>query len=262
MDTKGQAVNPGFEHIEHHPYPGEQEASGQEYLPADSMVHAILRRTLDISVSSAVLIVSLPIMALIAIIIKLDSPGPAIFHQIRMTRDRRSRAPRSVVWVGEDRRKKFCAGRPFSFVKFRTMYVDARERFPELYAYQYTDDEIQTIRFKVSDDPRVTRVGRWLRKTSLDELPNFWNVLTGDMTLCGPRPEIPEMSPYYSKRQLKKFLVQAGVTGPAQVGGRGELTFQETVELDVGYVESRTLWGDLKILWQTVVAVLQRKGAE
>ena len=221
-----------------------------------------VRRALDIVVSIVALIISAPIMLIIAIIIKLDSPGPALFRQIRMTKDRRNRAELSVAIEGPERRKVFYAGRPFPFLKFRTMYVDAKERFPELYAYQYSDEEIQTMKFKVSEDPRVTRVGRWLRKSSLDELPNFWNVLTGDMTLCGPRPEIPDMSPYHTKEQLKKFSVQAGLTGPAQVGGRGDLTFQETVDMDVEYVETRTLRGDLKILWQTIVAVIKQRGAE
>jgi lipopolysaccharide/colanic/teichoic acid biosynthesis glycosyltransferase len=228
----------------------------------DPALHVFFRRALDIAVSIPALIVGLPIMVVIAIVIRLDSPGPALFRQIRMTRDRRQTNSLSVAIEGPERRKVYYAGRPFTFLKFRTMFVDARERFPELYAYDYTDEEIKTIKFKVSNDPRVTRVGRWLRKSSLDELPNFWNVLTGDMTLCGPRPEIPEMSPYYTQRQLKKFQVTAGLTGPAQVGGRGDLAFQETADIDTDYVESRTVKGDLKILWQTVVAVIQRKGAE
>lgn len=219
------------------------------------------RRALDILVSSLALLLALPIMLLIALIVRLDSPGPALFRQTRMTQDRRNNTLAESI-EGPERRRVLYAGRPFKFLKFRTMYVDARQRFPELYAYDYTDEEIKTIKFKVADDPRVTRAGRWLRKTSLDELPNFWNVLTGDMTLCGPRPEIPEMSPYYSPEQLKKFRVTAGLTGPAQVGGRGELTFQETADIDADYVKQRSLKGDLKILWQTVVAVVKQRGAE
>lgn len=231
-------------------------------LPVEPPAQRHVRRLLDIVISLSALIVAAPVMLAIAIIIRLDSPGPALFRQVRMTKDRRNRRSLSVAIEGPERRRVLYAGRPFKFLKFRTMYVDAKERFPELYAYQYSDEEIQTIKFKVSDDPRVTRVGRWLRKTSLDELPNFWNVLVGDMTLCGPRPEIPEMSPYYSHDQLRKFQVQAGLTGPAQVGGRGDLTFQETVDMDAQYVDSRSLKGDLKILWQTVVAVIKQRGAE
>jgi lipopolysaccharide/colanic/teichoic acid biosynthesis glycosyltransferase len=229
---------------------------------SDTVIERRVRRLLDIVFASTALVVSMPIMLLIALVIRLDSPGPALFRQVRMTRDRRGTGSLSVSYEGTDRRKVFYAGRPFVFLKFRTMYVDARERFPELYAYDYSDEEIRTIKFKVSDDPRVTRVGRWLRKTSLDELPNFWNVLTGDMTLCGPRPEIPEMSPYYAPEQLKKFGVTAGLTGPAQVGGRGDLTFQETADIDAEYARQRTLGGDIKILWQTFVAVIKARGAE
>ena len=247
---------------EHSAYFGELEVFTPGLIKADPPLHAAIRRSLDIAVSLLALILGLPVMILIALIIKLDSPGPALFRQIRMTKDRRGSSSLAVAVEGTERRTVYYAGRPFSFLKFRTMYVDARTRFPELYAYDYSDEEIQSMKFKVSNDPRVTRVGRWLRKSSLDELPNFWNVLTGDMTLCGPRPEIPEMSPYYTKRQLKKFHVLAGLTGPAQVGGRGDLTFQETVKTDTNYVETRSLKGDLRILWQTVVAVIERKGAE
>ena len=227
-------------------------------------LEAIVRRTLDIGVSLGVLILTLPLMLLIGLIIRLDSPGPALFWQTRMTRNRRGRRPSPATNEGEatqERRRDCMAGRPFRFVKFRTMFIDARERFPELYAYDYSDEEIRHIKFKVTDDPRVTRVGRILRKSSLDELPNFWNVLTGDMTLCGPRPEIPEMSRYYSARQIKKFDVLSGVTGPAQVSGRGDLSFQETADIDAEYVEQRTLKQDLKLIWKTVLAVLGRKGA-
>ncbi|MCB1944157.1 MAG: sugar transferase [Thauera sp.] len=227
-------------------------------------LEGIVRRALDIGVSLGVLILTLPLMLLIALIIRLDSPGPALFWQTRMTRNRRGRQPSPAASEGDaaqERRRDCMAGRPFRFVKFRTMFVDARERFPELYAYDYSDEEIRHIKFKLTNDPRVTRVGRILRKSSLDELPNFWNVLTGDMTLCGPRPEIPEMSRYYNAHQIKKFDVLSGVTGPAQVSGRGDLSFQETADIDAEYVEQRTLKQDLKLIWKTILAVLGRKGA-
>jgi lipopolysaccharide/colanic/teichoic acid biosynthesis glycosyltransferase len=160
-----------------------------------------------------------------------------------------------------DRRRRDMAGRPFTFVKFRTMYVDARQRFPELYRYRYTEEEIRTMKFKLDPDPRLTRVGRVLRKTSLDELPNLWNVLTGGIALVGPRPEIPEMTPYYTEQQRLKFRVRPGVTGLAQIHGRGRLTFQETVGWDVEYVRRRSLGADVSILWQTAIAVMRRDGA-
>jgi len=231
----------------------------------EPFIDAAWRRAIDVAFAGTVLIVSAPVMATIAILIRLDSPGPALFRQVRMTRcrrgtgssDARPTARRSIA----DRRRTRMAGRPFRFTKFRTMYVDARERFPELYAYEYDEDEIEQMRFKIEDDPRLTRVGRWLRKTSLDELPNFWNVLRGEMTLVGPRPEIPEMSRYYHDKDLRKFSVQAGVTGPAQVCGRGHLRFRETVAFDCAYVDTRSLSSDLTLLVRTIVAVVTRRGA-
>lgn len=196
-------------------------------------------RLFEIVVASVVLVLTLPLMLLIAGLIKLDSPGPVLFFQDR---------------VGKDRRL-------FKFVKFRTLYADAKERFPELYAYRYTPEELQELRFKVEDDPRVTRQGRWLRRTSLDELPNFWNVLTGDMALVGPRPEIPEMLHYYRGRSLQKFSVRPGVTGLAQTSGRGRLSFLDTVRLDVDYVRTQSFTYDLKLIARTIKMVLIRDGA-
>ncbi len=110
-------------------------------------------------------------------------------------------------------------------------------------------------------DPRVTPAGRWLRKSTLDELPNFWNVITGEMALVGPRPEIPEMLRYYNDEALKKFTVRPGITGLAQSSGRGNLLFLEGIELDIQYVENRSLALDLKIIWKTVSGILRQEGA-
>ena len=226
------------------------------------------RRVLDVVAATVLIVLSLPLMLLLALIIRLDSAGPALFWQERMTQDRRRarREPftggrRFVEASGAERRGRDMAGRPFQFVKFRTMWVDAKQRFPELYRYGYTDEEILSLKFKLDDDPRRTRVGRWLRTTSLDELPNLWNVLTGDMTLVGPRPEIPEMSRFYTPAQRRKFAVRPGVTGLAQVAGRGQLTFQETVQLDVEYVTRRSVRLDLWLLWRTLVSVAKQTGA-
>lgn len=235
-------------------------------VPEETRLHAFIRRTIDIVVSLIALIVTMPVIIIIAILIRLDSPGTALFWQIRMTKCRRDKITQKDLQCMDKnypdcRRKSAIAGRPFKFVKFRTMYVDARERFPHLFEYKYTNDEIARIKFKTYNDPRVTRIGHFLRKTSLDELPNFWNILTGDMTLSGPRPEIPEMSPYYTDEQLKKFRVTAGITGPAQIGGRGDLSFQDTANLDASYAVNRTLKGDIKIIWKTVLAVIKHRGA-
>jgi lipopolysaccharide/colanic/teichoic acid biosynthesis glycosyltransferase len=196
-------------------------------------------RLLEILIAATVLVVTAPVMALVGLIIRRGTPGPALFFQPR---------------VGIN-------GRIFNFVKFRTLYHDARERFPHLYAYQYRPEELSRFKFKIEDDPRVTPQGRWLRKSTLDELPNFWNVLTGDMALVGPRPEIPDMLPYYHGEKLRKFTVRPGVTGLAQISGRGRLSFQDTVNYDVKYAAERSFLLDLRIILRTLCLILIRDGA-
>jgi lipopolysaccharide/colanic/teichoic acid biosynthesis glycosyltransferase len=196
-------------------------------------------RAIEIPVAALALVASLPIMLLLAWLIARDTPGPILFFQTR-------------VGAGT---------RPFRFVKFRTMYADAPKRFPELYVYAYSPDQMKTLKFKLDPDPRLTPFGRWLRRTSLDELPNFWNVLTGDMALVGPRPEIPQMLPYYEGEMLQKFTVPPGITGLAQVSGRGRLGFYETVDLDVAYVERKGFWHDAKLLLKTAKMVIRQDGA-
>jgi lipopolysaccharide/colanic/teichoic acid biosynthesis glycosyltransferase len=198
-----------------------------------------LLRLIEIVVAGLALLVTSPLMLFTALVIKFGTPGPALFHQDR---------------VGANFKL-------FRFVKFRTLYADARQRFPELYAYRYNDQELKQLKFKVENDPRVTPQGRWLRRSTLDELPNFWNVLTGEMALVGPRPEIPEMLPYYKGEMLLKFSVRPGITGLAQISGRGRLGFHETVEYDVEYVRRRSLSFDLKVLLRTVWLIIVRDGA-
>jgi lipopolysaccharide/colanic/teichoic acid biosynthesis glycosyltransferase len=198
-----------------------------------------VQRLVESVLAATVLVLTLPIMLLIALIVRLDSPGPVVFRQVRVGRH----------------------GKLFRFWKFRTLYVDARERWPHLYSYRYTADEVAALHFKLKNDPRVTRVGRWLRKSTLDELPNLWNVLTGEVALVGPRPEIPEMLPYYDDEGLKKFSVRPGITGLAQVRGRGDLSFRDTVNFDVEYVRTRSVRLDLEILTRTLICTVLRKGA-
>lgn len=181
---------------------------------------------------------------------------------------RRSPAPRFFLcpWEGvlkEDRRRVEGFGRPFVFYKFATMYRDARTRFPDLYAYSYTAQQLTTLRFKVPHDPRVPPWAAWLRRTSLDELPNFLNVLLGDMNLVGPRPDIPEMVRYYTPEQHReKLSVRPGMTGLAQIRGRGDLSFQDTLACDLEYVRNRCLRLDLEILWRTFLKLFKgREGA-
>lgn len=224
----------------------------------------IISRGAEIVLSLIVLLLSFPIMAAIALIIKIDSPGPVIFRQRRIGKDYRSNG-RAMVnnspRAARDRRNEDLGGRLFTFYKFRTMYADAEERFPELYRYQYSPDDLENLYFKVPDDPRLTRFGRRLRKTTLDELPNLINVLKGDLSFVGPRPDIPEMIKYYGREHKKKFRVKPGLTGLAQVNGRGLLTFQKTLETDVEYVENKSLRLDLKIILKTIKVTILRIGA-
>ena len=198
-----------------------------------------VRRCAEIGLALGVLIIAAPAMLATAVIIRLGTPGPVLFRQQR---------------IGLN-------GEVFWFWKFRTMYVDARTRFPEWYAYRYTPGELAELRFKVERDPRLTPQGRWLRATSLDELPNFINLLRGDIALVGPRPEIPEMRPYYQGDDLLKFSVRPGITGLAQVAGRGHLKFRETVDLDLKYVRTRSLRLDAWIVGRTAVHVVRGVGA-
>lgn len=196
-------------------------------------------RFFEITIGCTILLIFAPIMLLEAIIIRLDSPGPALFFQKRLG----------------------AGAKTFWFVKFRTLFYDAKERHPDLYAYRYSEEELKALHFKVEEDPRVTRAGDWLRKSTLDELPNFWCLVTGKMAFVGPRPEIPEMLCYYEGDMLRKFQVRPGITGMAQVSGRGRLGFYETVAIDVEYVENRSFLLDCKIVLLTLKGVLFRDGA-
>jgi lipopolysaccharide/colanic/teichoic acid biosynthesis glycosyltransferase len=208
-------------------------------LPNRGRAYAFAKRLLDLVGSSLLLVAAAPVMVILAMIIRLDSPGPAIFRQTRVTR----------------------GGQTFRFYKFRTMYVDARERFPALYDYANQPARSSSTYYKLADDPRNTRVGRWLRRTTLDELPNLINVLKGDLSLVGPRPELPELVRFYRPEELACFFTKAGLTGLAQVAGRSLLTVRERLTLDLRYVAHQTLLLDVRILWRTAIVVLLGKGA-
>jgi len=223
---------------------------------------------IEVIIGLIAFIVAIPVMLVVALIIKLDSPGPVLFFQ--------KRCGKSTLKTGSEilkegkytihdpnfsPEKKYWVPKTFTFVKFRTMHADAKERFPELYDYNYSKEEIATIPFKITDDPRVTRAGVWLRKSTLDELPNFWNVITGDMRLVGPRPEIPEMLHNYRHDQMKKFTVRPGITGLPQINGRGRLSFQDTVAYDLEYVDKKSVILDLKIFLLTAWKIITRDGA-
>jgi lipopolysaccharide/colanic/teichoic acid biosynthesis glycosyltransferase len=200
------------------------------YTPLGELVKAASDRVLAL----VGLVLISPLLVLIALAVRLDSPGPVLFRQERVGRD----------------------GRRFTFWKFRGMVVDARERFPKLYDYSYSQEQIQGLRFHPDQDPRVTRVGRFVRRTSIDELPNLINVVLGDMSLVGPRPEIPELLPYYGDAAPEILSVRPGITSLAKLVGRDHLSFQETLTLDRRYIRERSLALDFRLLFGTAVLVL------
>lgn len=195
----------------------------------------IIKGFVDRALSFTALAAALPVLAVIALAIKLDSRGPVIFRQIR---------------VGQ-------GGREFGVYKFRTMVVNADALLAELSAKNETDG----LMFKIRDDPRVTRVGRILRRWSLDELPQLANVLFGHMSLVGPRPPLPSEVARYDGDVARRLLVKPGMTGLWQVSGRSDLSWEDGIRLDLYYVENWSLAADLTILWKTFGAVARTRGA-
>jgi len=193
------------------------------------------KRLLDLALGSAALILASPIMSLTALAVKLDSPGPVFFSQTRVGK-----------W-----------GQPFTCYKFRSMYIDAEERKKELMAQNEADGPV----FKMKRDPRITRVGRVIRKLSIDELPQLFNVLRGDMSLVGPRPPVPSEVEQYTFDQHRRLDAVPGITGLQQIMGRSDLDFERWVAFDVEYIEKQSFWYDVKILLKTIPAVILGKGA-
>jgi exopolysaccharide biosynthesis polyprenyl glycosylphosphotransferase len=195
------------------------------------------KRLLDIVGAAVLLVVLAPLLGLIALLVRLDSPGPVLFRQER---------------IGQ-------GGRPFTVLKFRSMYVDAD---PHVHA-RYVIERIRAGQplLKLQRDPRITRVGRFLRATSLDELPQLWNVLRGEMSLVGPRPALAYEVALYSEAQRERLRVKPGITGLAQLHSRGRGTLAEYIQHDLDYVARWSIWLDLSILVRTVPAVLRGRGA-
>ena len=188
------------------------------------MIKLALKRCLDLVGATALLIISAPIILVTAILIKLDSPGPVFFRQKRPGRN----------------------GEPFLIWKLRTMVENAVNQGDGLITFQ--------------NDPRITRIGGWLRKYRIDELPQLFNVLFGEMSLVGPRPLLPDYLHAYSERDRRRLLVKPGATGWQQVNGGSRNTWDERIKLDLWYVENWTLWVDLKILFLTLLVVLRADG--
>jgi len=200
-----------------------------------SQVHLFLKRSFDVVVAGTALLLTLPLLAIVALMIKLDSRGPVLFRQVR---------------VGKD-------GEPFEILKFRSMVQDAEAKRAELEAMNERSGPL----FKMTEDPRITRIGRVLRKTSIDELPQFWNVLRGEMSVVGPRPALPSESEHWTPELRERLRVLPGITGMWQVSGRAESDFELYRRLDLYYVDNWSLLHDVKIVVRTVAVVLTSRGA-
>lgn len=225
-------------------------------------IYYFLKRVLDVTMATLALLLIWPLMLTLILIVKLDSPGSAFFSQERVG-VRRRRKNGKVYWERV----------PFTCYKFRSMRSDAdpnlHRKFIEAYIAgddarmaAVQPDKNGKTKYKLNGDPRITNIGRFLRKTSLDELPQLWNVLNGDMSLVGPRPAIPYELENYSSWHMRRFEAIQGMTGLWQVEGRGELGFNDMVRLDIEYTERQSFWLDLKILFGTIPAVLMNRGAQ
>lgn len=219
----------------------ETKPIAQELLDRDTILHRdrhywILRRFQDVVLSTLALLVLWPFMLVIAIVIVIDSPGASpIFSQTRVGRD----------------------GKEFTFYKFRSMHPNAEQKLEELLQY----NEMDGPAFKIARDPRITRVGRFIRRISIDELPQLWNIIKGDMSIVGPRPPLPREVAQYDDRARQRLLVQPGLTCYWQIQPyRNKLNFDEWVDLDVKYINERSFLTDWKIIFKTIGAVLGMNG--
>lgn len=214
-----------------------EAARAAERLRTGRWAYRAVKRAFDVCFSACVLVCLSWLFLIVAVAIKLDDPdGPVIFSQARVGRD----------------------GREFRMYKFRSMCADAESRLAELAGRNEKDGPV----FKMADDPRVTRVGRFLRKTSIDELPQFVNVLVGDISVVGPRPALPKEVTQYTPRQRQRLSVKQGITCYWQTRrNRDSITFDEWVDLDLVYVKKCSLWADFKLIVQTVGCVLTAQGS-
>lgn len=203
--------------------------------PEFTGIKLVIKAAFDRTVALAALTLTAPLLAMLALAVRLDDGGPAFFRQTR---------------VGKD-------GRMFTVYKFRTMVIDAEQRRADL----RRKSGQHSVLFKLRNDPRVTRTGTWLRRWSLDELPQLINVFNGDMSLVGPRPALPEEAAMYGDHVRRRLAVKPGITGLWQVSGRSDLTWDESIRLDLRYVENWSLMLDVHILWKTLSAVARGSGA-
>lgn len=204
--------------------------------PAGSKFYELAKRVFDVTVSACAIVVFAIPVSCFALAIYLDDGGNPFFVQVRLTKE----------------------GKPFKMYKLRSMCIDAEERFAEVQKQNKCDG----LAFKSDDDPRITRIGKFIRKTSIDEFPQFLNVLKGDMSIIGPRPPLPREVYLYSPEQMNRLLVKTGLACVCQTEGRSDMPFDEWVATDIDYIKRRSFSFDIKILVDMIIAVLKRKGAE
>jgi lipopolysaccharide/colanic/teichoic acid biosynthesis glycosyltransferase len=215
---------------------------GTRYRPVASATREaqlVVKRVIDVICAALLLVSLVPVLIAVAVLVKRSSPGPVLFRQRRLGKD----------------------GRPFWLYKFRTMGDDCSPSPHRAYMQALVNGEASPVRgiYKLVDDPRVTPLGRCLRSSSLDELPQLWNILRGDMGLVGPRPPLPYEVELYGARERTRLRVKPGLTGLWQVSGRSRLDFHAMIEMDLQYVERWSLWLDIQILARTPLAVLSTR---
>lgn len=204
-------------------------------IPLHPVPYATAKRALDVVVAIGLLCMLAPMMLVVALLVRLSSRGPVIFKQTR---------------VGE-------GGQMFTFYKFRSMYANAEERLDDV----LRSNEVTGPVFKMKNDPRITPLGRVLRKYSLDELPQLCNVIKGDMSLVGPRPPLPAEVLKYAERERRRLSVRPGLTCLWQISGRSTVEFEQWMEMDLAYIRSMSFWNDLSIFLKTIPAVITARGA-
>ena len=207
----------------------------QEVYRRKSPVYLRIKRGMDVLLSAAALVCLSPIFLATAIAIKIEDRGPVFFSQLRAGKDMK----------------------PFKIYKFRSMYIDADAELPEM----MKDNEQTGHAFKIKDDPRITKVGKFIRKFSIDELPQLINIIKGDMSIVGPRPILPFQMEECNEYERQRLVVQPGLTCYWQIGGRANIKWEDWVELDLDYIEKMSLWTDIKIIVKTIPAVFDREGA-
>jgi lipopolysaccharide/colanic/teichoic acid biosynthesis glycosyltransferase len=219
----------------------------------------LAKRIFDILVSAGLIILTLPVMVLVALLLKLDSCGPVIFKPTRIGINRRRAVASSGGgnYTGRERRREDLRGTPFTMYKFRSMIQEAEEMLPCLVDLGSLREPV----YKLHDDPRVTRFGRFMRKASLDELPQLFNVLKGDMSLVGPRPEDVDVVQFYEKKHEIRLRVKPGLTGLQQVTCRGTRSMHKRLKYDLHYMKHPSMLLDIFILLKTFFVVIGRRGA-